>query len=76
MEILTAIIEILLGALTEVGAGIGAALSSLVTSIFLTTGGALSTFGTLVVVFGAISLAFGLCYLIVHWIAHLGKGKL
>ena len=75
MAILTQIIEILVSGITDIGAGIGAGLSSLATSIFLQgTGEAqtLSVFGTLVVVFAAISLAMGLCRWVLNFVTSLG----
>ena len=79
MELMNDIITILVGGITQVGTAIGQGLSSLVTSIFTVTGtgGAveLSTFGTVIVIFAGISLAFSLCYLIVHWVSSLGAGS-
>lgn len=74
MEILTAIIEIMLGGLVQVGTGIGEALSSIVTSLFVGASGGLTVFGTVIIVFAGISLALSLCYLVVHWLTSLGKG--
>lgn len=76
MEILTAILEIMLGGLVQVGEGIGGALSSLVTSLFVGASGGLTVFGTVIIVFSAISLGLSLCYLVVHWLTSLGKGGL
>lgn len=73
--ILTSIIEILVGGITGIAQGIGEGLSTLVTSIFLTAQGGLSVFGTLVVVFAGISLAIGLCRLIVRWLSTLGGSR-
>lgn len=73
--ILTSIIEILVGGITGIAQGIGEGLSTLVTSIFLTSTGGLSVFGTLVVVFAGISLAIGLCRLIVRWLSTLGGSR-
>lgn len=73
--ILTEIIQILVGGITGIAEGIGAGLSTLATSIFLTGTGAeqtLSVFGILVVVFAGISLAIGLCRLVVGWVSSLG----
>ena len=79
MELMNDIITILVGGITKVGTAIGQGLSSLVTNIFTVAGsdGALqlSTFGTVIVIFAGISLALGLCYLIVHWISTLGAGS-
>lgn len=78
MELMNDIITILVGGITQVGTAIGQGLSSLVTNIFTvgTEGAmALSTFGTVIVIFAGISLALSLCYLIVHWISSLGAGS-
>lgn len=78
MTILSEIIQILVGGITGIAQGIGAGLSTLATSIFLTGTGdsqTLSTFGTLVVVFAGIGLAIGLCRLVVRWISTLGGRK-
>lgn len=82
MQILTAIIEILVGGITGIASGIGSGLSTLVTQIFVTGAGTqqdpytLSVFGTVIVVFAAIALAIGLCRLVVHWISTLGGGRM
>lgn len=76
--ILQAIIEILVGGITQVAQGIGTGLSSLATSVFLTGTGetqTLSTFGILIVVFAGISLAVGLSKFVVGWVASLGARK-
>lgn len=81
MEILTEIIEILVGGITKVASGIGEGLSSLVQSIMVSGLGTtespykLTTFGTVVVVFAGIGLALGLCRLIVHWVTTLGASR-
>lgn len=75
IEILQAIIQILVGGITEVAKGIGAGLSELAQSIFLTgTGDAqtLSVFGVLIVCFAGISLAVGLCRWVVNFVSSLG----
>ena len=81
-SILTQIIKLHVGGITGIADGIGSGLSQLVEKIFITTTGegasathSLSTFGTLIVVFAGISLAIGLCYLIVHWLGSLGASK-
>lgn len=76
--VLQAIIEILVGGITSVAQGIGAGLSTLATSVFLTGSGetqTLSTFGILIVVFAGISLAIGLSKFVVKWVASLGARK-
>ena len=82
-EILSSVIEILVGGITGVAQGIGSGLSTLAKSIFLeevTTGGTtathLSTFGVLVVVFAGISLAIGLSRLVVRWVSSLGGSRI
>lgn len=75
MAIMTEIIQILVSALTGIGEGIGGALSSMATSIFLTGTGdtqALSVFGTLVIIFAGLSLAFGLTRWVLGFITSLG----
>ncbi len=76
--ILQAIIEILVGGITQVAQGIGTGLSSLATSVFLTGTGetqTLSTFGILIVVFAGISLSVGISKFVVGWVASLGARK-
>ena len=79
VQIMTAIIEILVGGISGVATGIGQGLSTLATSVFLQTTGegasaqtSLSTFGVLVVVFAGISLAIGLSRWVVNFVASLG----
>lgn len=79
VQIMQAIIEILVGGITEVAKGIGGGLSTLAQSVFLTTTGegasattTLSTFGVLIVVFAGISLAIGLSRWVVNFVASLG----
>ena len=77
MEILTQIIEILIGGISGVAAGFGQGLSALATDIFLVTGegGAqtLSVMGTLIVVFAGISLALGLARWVLNFVTSLGE---
>lgn len=76
MEILSSIIEILVGGITGIATGIGSGLSTLVQSIFLTTGEggtqSLSTFGVMIVVFAGISLAIGLSRWVLQFLTSLG----
>lgn len=79
VQIMQAVIEILVGGITEVAKGIGGGLSTLAQSVFLTTTGegasattSLSTFGVLIVVFAGISLAIGLSRWVVNFVASLG----
>ncbi len=79
VEIMQAIIEILVGGISGVAAGVGEGLSTLAQSIFLQTTGdgasattTLSVFGVLIVVFAGISLAIGLCRWVVNFLSSLG----
>ena len=77
-NILTEVIELLVGGITGIAEGIGTGLSTLAQSIFLTgeTGSeTLSVFGVLVCVFGGIALAIGLSRLVVRWISTLGGSQ-
>lgn len=76
-NILTAIIELLVGGITGVANGIGSGLSTLAKSVFLEVGEAgavtgLSAFGSLIVIFAGISLAIGLSRWIVNFVTSLG----
>ena len=79
VQIMQAVIEILVGGITEVAKGIGSGLSTLAQSVFLSTTGTgetsqttLSTFGVLIIVFAGISLAIGLSRWVVNFVASLG----
>lgn len=79
VQIMQAIIEILVGGISQVAQGIGQGLSTLAQSVFLQTTGTgadatttLSTFGVLIVVFAGISLAIGLSRWVVNFVASLG----
>ena len=77
--VLTEIISLLVGGIQGIASGVGSGLSTLATSIFLTgTGDAqkLSSFGGIIVVFAGISLAVGLCRLVVHWVSSLGGSRM
>lgn len=72
------IISILLSGITQLGQGIGSALTSLVKSIFLDVSAAgavtgLSVFGQIILVFAALSLAFGLVRWVLSFITSLGS---
>ena len=74
--LLTEIIGLLVGGITEFGKGIGTGLSELVSSIFITTAGEvtkLSVFGGIIVIFAAISLAVGLSRWVVNFVTSLGN---
>ena len=77
--VLTEIIQLLVGGIQGIATGIGQGLQQLVTAIFLTGEGtsaspyALSVYGGVIVVFAGISLAIGLCRMIVYWVSSLGN---
>lgn len=71
-DLLTNIIQILVGGIKGVATGIGAGLSDLVNGIFIGPEGGLSAFGALVVIFAGISLAVGLCRWVVNFVTSLG----
>lgn len=76
LAIMQEIIGILVGGISQVANGIGAGLSTLAQSIFLTTSGettTLSAFGVLIIVFAGISLALGLCRLVYQFLTSLGS---
>lgn len=79
-EIVTQIIQILVSALQPFGEAIGSALSAMAKAIFLQTVGtgadattSLSVFGTLIIVFAAISLAVGLSRWVLNFVSSLGN---
>lgn len=79
-ELVTQIITILVSALKPFAEGIGDGLSALAQSIFLQTVGTgtdatttLSVFGTLIIVFAAISLAVGLSRWVLQFVSSLGN---
>lgn len=70
------IISILVSGITGIAEGVGTGLSTLAQSIFLSGDeGTLSVFGTIIVVFAGISLAIGLCRLVVRWLSTLGGSR-
>ena len=74
MEIVTQIVEILVGGLTQMAAGIGSGLNELVTNIFFTAeSSTLSTFGNVIIAFGGVALAIGLSKFIVNWLTSFGN---
>lgn len=76
--VLQEIISILVGGLVEFGTGIGSALGSMVTSIFLETNGdttTLSVFGGIICIFAGISLAVGLSRWVVNFVTSLGASN-
>lgn len=77
--LLTQIISLLVGGIQGVATGIGGGLSTLAQNIFLQTTGSgadatttLSVFGTLIIIFAAISLAIGLSRWVVNFVTSLG----
>lgn len=75
MNILTQIIQILVGGISGVATHLGAGLSELATAIFLEGTGetqTLSVFGTLIVAFAGISLAIGLSRWVLNFVTSLG----
>ena len=77
--VLTEIISLLVGGIQGIASGVGSGLSTLATSIFLTGTGdtqKLSAFGGIIVVFAGISLAIGLCRLVVMWVSSLGGHRM
>lgn len=76
VEILTAIIQILVGGISSVAQAVGAGLSTIAQNVFLTSdGSALSVFGILVCVFAGIGLAISLCRAVVMFVGSLGGKK-
>ena len=74
-SLVTAIVEILVSGITAFGEGVGSALSSLVNAIFISGTGesaTISMFGVLILCFAAVSLAMGICRLVVSWVTSLG----
>lgn len=74
--VLTEIINLLTAGITGMASGIGGGLQALVSNIFLDTTNnstALSTFGGVIVIFGAVALAIGLSRFIVNWLTSWGN---
>lgn len=76
----TAIVSEIIGTLTSgitgVATGVGSGLSTLAQNIFMTGTGdtqSISTFGTLIIVFCAISLGLTLCRWMVNFVTSLGN---
>ena len=75
VQFLTEAVQLLVGAITGVASGIGQGLSTLVDSIAKTTNGnttEMSAFMAIILIFGGISLAFGLSRWVVNLVASLG----
>ena len=77
MQILTQIIQILVGGLSEMATGLGKGLNDLVTNLFIQTGAegaqTLTVFGTVTIVFAGVGLAIGLSRWVVNFITSLGS---
>lgn len=76
--ILTQLVAILTGGLTSFGQGIGQALSTIVSSMFIDSTGdtwTLSVFGGIIAVFGGISLAIGLTRKVFGLLTSFGARK-
>lgn len=78
VNVMGQIIQLLVGGIEALSAGIGSGLSQAAQDMFLTVSEAgavtgLSTFGALVAIFGGIGLAVGLTRLIFNWVTSLGN---
>lgn len=71
-SLIISIISILTGGISSLSYGIGSGLTDLVSSIFISSNGGLSLFGGVIIVFAGLSLAIGLCRLIISFITSLG----
>ena len=72
VQIVESIVDILVSGLTGIGEGIGGALSSMATAIFIGAEG-LTVFGVLIIVFSAISLGLSLTRWVLNFITSLGN---
>lgn len=75
-NVLTEIIELLVGGIEGIATGIGSGLNGLVENIFLNTVegvSTLSTFGAVIIVFFGVSLAIGLSRWVVSFLTSAGK---
>lgn len=73
-QILQAIIEILVGGLTQMATGIGSGVNAFATNIFLNNDqSALSVVAILVAVFGGIGLAVGIGRRVLAWVTSFGR---
>lgn len=77
MNILTQIIQILVGGLSQMASGLGEGLNQLVSNLFVQAGEGgtqtLTTFGTVTIVFAGVGLAIGLSRWVVNFITSLGS---
>ena len=75
---LSEFIQLLVDGISGIASGVGQGLQDLVTKVFLTTDATthavtgLSAFGGVIAIFGGISLAIGLCTLVVKWVMSIG----
>lgn len=74
--VLTEIISLLTGGITGIATGVGQGMQDLVSNLFITTGAegaqTLSTFGAVVVIFGGVGLAIGLCKFVTKFLTSWG----
>lgn len=77
-SVLSEIVQILVGGLSQMASGIATGLNTMATNLFVTGAGTeadpytLSVFGGVVAIFGGIALAVGLTTLVTRWIMSLG----
>lgn len=74
-SVLSEIVRILVGGLTDMASGIASGLNTMASSLFVDTTGetpTLTTFGGVVAIFAGISLAVGLTTLVTKWVMSLG----
>lgn len=71
--VLTQIIQLLVGGLTQMATGLGEGIIAFVTNLFVSSEGALTVFGSLIVIFAGISLAIGLSRWVLNFCTSLGK---
>ena len=76
--LLQELIGYLVGGITGIASGLGTGITSLVTALFISGTGTtddpygLSVFGSVIAIFGGVSLAIGISRLIFKWIVSLG----
>lgn len=73
--IISEVITILTGGITQMASAIGSGVSDFVSNIFFTGTGdqqSLSVFAVVTLVFAGVALAIGLGRLILHWLSTLG----
>lgn len=76
--IISEMLQILTGAISQMATAIGSGVSDFVTNIFFTGTGdqqSLSTFAVITLIFSSIALAISLGRLILHWISTLGGSR-